>query len=94
MVLERLLRAAADGLHRGGEGHARHVIHRVGLLLARTGDGAAHFDRELFDLARHVPGFARLVARWLTEAPGEWAVLVGPSTRRMIENLGGLRVPA
>ncbi|MFC9098852.1 trypsin-like peptidase domain-containing protein [Streptomyces sp. NPDC057072] len=94
MVLERLLRAAADGLHRGGEEHARHVIHRVGLLLARTSDGAAHFDRELFDLARHVPGFARLVARCLTEAPGEWAVLVGPSTRRMIENLGGLRVPA
>ncbi|MFJ9761856.1 trypsin-like peptidase domain-containing protein [Streptomyces sp. NPDC101149] len=94
MVLERLLRAAADGLHRGGEEHARHVIHRVGLLLARTGEGAAHFDRGLFDLARHVPGFARLLARWLTEAPGEWAVLVGPSARRMIENLGGLRIPA
>ncbi|GAA3806101.1 hypothetical protein GCM10022206_50860 [Streptomyces chiangmaiensis] len=94
MVLDRLLGAAADGLHRGGEEHARQVIHRVGLLLARTPEGAARFDRGLFDLARHVPGFARLVARWLTEAPGEWAVLVGPSTRRMIENLGGLRVPA
>jgi hypothetical protein len=93
-VLDAVLRAAADGVHRGGQEHARHVIHRTGLVLARTPEGAARFDCELFDLARHVPGFARLVAHWLTDDPADWTVLVGPHTRRMIENLAGLQVPA
>ncbi|MFD5266078.1 trypsin-like peptidase domain-containing protein [Streptomyces sp. NPDC058335] len=72
----------------------RVLLHRTGLLLGRTPDGAARFDRGLVDLARHVPGFAAQVAGWLTGEPGEWAGLVGPSTRRTIENLAGPRVPA
>ncbi|MGW0333381.1 trypsin-like peptidase domain-containing protein [Streptomyces sp. NPDC003011] len=72
----------------------RGLVHRTGLLLVRTPDGATRFDRDLVDLGRHVPGFAALVAGWLTETPGEWAAVVGPSARRMIENLAGVRVPA
>ncbi|MFF8194527.1 trypsin-like peptidase domain-containing protein [Streptomyces bobili] len=78
----------------------RVLVHRTGLLLGRTPDGAARFDRGLADLARHVPGFATQIAGWLTGEPGkpeesgEWAGLVGPSTRRTIENLAGPRVPA
>ncbi|MFJ5535357.1 trypsin-like peptidase domain-containing protein [Streptomyces sp. NPDC093261] len=93
-VLDALLRAAADGAHHGGEAHVRLVVHRTGLLLARTQEGAARLDRALLDLARRVPGFAQLVARWLAETPGEWAVVVGPGTRRMIESLASVRVPA
>jgi hypothetical protein len=93
-VLDTLLRAAADGAARRGEEPTRELVHRAGLLLVRTPAGATGFDRGLVDLARHVPGFATLVARWLTGAPEEWAGVVGPSTRRMIENLAGVRVPA
>ncbi|MFD3501784.1 serine protease [Streptomyces sp. NPDC058678] len=73
---------------------ARGLVHRTGLLLVRTPDGATCFDRDLVDLGRNVPGFAALVAGWLTETPQEWAAVVGPSARRMIENLAGVRVPA
>ncbi|MDH6567423.1 hypothetical protein M2160_002444 [Streptomyces sp. SAI-117] len=72
----------------------RDLVHRIGLLLVRTPDGADRFDRGLVDLGRHVPGFAGLVAGWLAECPREWAAVVGPGTRRMIENLAGVRVPA
>jgi len=93
-VLDTLLKAAAAGADRRGEEPTRELVHRGGLLLVRTPAGATGFDRGLVDLARHVPGFATLVARWLTGAPEEWAGVVGPSTRRMIENLAGVRVPA
>ncbi|MGW1162809.1 trypsin-like peptidase domain-containing protein [Streptomyces sp. NPDC002519] len=93
-VLDALLRAAADGAHHGGAAHARPVIHRAALLLARTPEGAARLDRGLLDLARRAPGFARLVARWLAETPGEWDAVVAPGTRRTIENLASVRVPA
>ncbi|MFJ2827025.1 trypsin-like peptidase domain-containing protein [Streptomyces sp. NPDC087263] len=93
-VLDALLRAAAAGAARRGEDRTRELVHRTGLLLVRTPAGATGFDRGLVDLARTVPGFAALVARWLTGAPEEWAGVVGPSTRRMIENLAGVRVPA
>ncbi|MFC9844490.1 trypsin-like peptidase domain-containing protein [Streptomyces sp. NPDC060223] len=93
-VLEALLRAAAAGAARRGEERTRELVHRTGLLLVRTPAGATGFDRALVDLARTVPGFAALVARWLTGAPEEWAGVVGPSTRRMIENLAGVRVSA
>ncbi|WAZ27221.1 serine protease [Streptomyces cinnabarinus] len=89
-VLDAVLHAAAQ---RDGEG-LRDLVHRTGLLLVRTPDGAARFDRGLVDLGRHVPGFAARVAGWLTDAPQDWAAVVGPSTRRMIENLAGARVPA
>jgi hypothetical protein len=34
------------------------------------------------------------MARWLADTPEDWAAVVGPSTRRMIENLAGVGVPA
>jgi hypothetical protein len=93
-VLDTLLGAAADGAARRGEEPTRELVHRTGLLLVRTPAGATGFDRGLVELSRQVPGFATLVARWLTGSPDEWAGVVGPSTRRMIENLSGVRVPA
>ncbi|MEU9241171.1 trypsin-like peptidase domain-containing protein [Streptomyces sp. NPDC048385] len=92
-VLERLLHAAAAQREDDGDG-MRELVRRTGLLLVRTPDGAARFDRGLVDLGRHVPGFAALMARWLTDTPQEWAAVVGPSTRRMLGNLAGVRVPA
>ncbi|MET7476763.1 trypsin-like peptidase domain-containing protein [Streptomyces sp. NPDC005648] len=89
-VLDALLHAVA--VHTGDE--IRDLVHRTGLLLARTPDGAARFDRGLVDLGRRVPGFAARMAGWLTDAPQTWAAVVGPSTRRMIGNLSGVRVPA
>ncbi|WP_257585437.1 MULTISPECIES: trypsin-like peptidase domain-containing protein [unclassified Streptomyces] len=89
-VLDAVLHAAA-----GGEGPAeRGLVHRTGLLLGRTPEGATRFDRALVDLARHVPGFAARMTRWLADAPDDWAAVVGPSTRRTLENLAGARVPA
>ncbi|MBP2051674.1 hypothetical protein J2Z21_004651 [Streptomyces griseochromogenes] len=92
-VLDALLHAAVP--HGDGrDAELRALVHRVGLLLVRTPDGATRFDWGLVVLARHVPGFAARVARWLGETPDDWAVVVGPSARRMIENLAGVRVPA
>ncbi|MEW2620056.1 serine protease [Streptomyces sp. NPDC048106] len=72
----------------------RGLVHRTGLLLGRTPEGATRFDRALVDLGRHVPGFATRMTRWLADTPDEWAAVVGPSTRRTLENLAGARVPA
>ncbi|MGW7045930.1 trypsin-like peptidase domain-containing protein [Streptomyces avermitilis] len=94
-VLVALLCAAADGARHSGEEHTRELVRRAGLLLVRTPDGATRFDQAMVELGRRVPGFAPLVTRWLTREPEEWAAVVGPSTRRMIENLAGVvRVPA
>ncbi|GAA4075364.1 trypsin-like peptidase domain-containing protein [Streptomyces shaanxiensis] len=93
-VLDAFLHATVQ---RGGDrvdDDLRGLVHHTGLLLVRTPDGAARFDRGLVDLGRRVPGFAARVAGWLTDAPQEWAAVVGPSSRRMIENLAGARVPA
>ncbi|MER7187467.1 serine protease, partial [Streptomyces hyaluromycini] len=92
-VLDALLHAAAAQREDDGDG-MRELVRRTGLLLVRTPDGATLFDRGLVDLGRHVPGFAALMARWLTDTPQEWAAVVGPSTRRMLGNLAGVRVPA
>ncbi|MFD7771220.1 serine protease [Streptomyces sp. NPDC059787] len=89
-VLEAVLRAAA----RNTGPEPRVLVHRTGLLLARTTEGATRFDRCLADLGSHVPGFAAAVAGWLTDAPREWSTLIGPATRRTIENLAGAVVPA
>ncbi|GGZ67250.1 S1 family peptidase [Streptomyces bluensis] len=78
----------------GGGSSFRELVHRTGLLLVRTPEGATRFDHGLVDLARHVPGFAVQVSGWLSGSPAEWAAVVGPSARRMIENLAGVRVPA
>ncbi|MER6164865.1 trypsin-like peptidase domain-containing protein [Streptomyces violaceorubidus] len=89
-VLDALLHAAA----RCDEEELRALVQRTGLLLVRTPEGATRFDRGLVDLARHLPGFASRLTGWLTDAPQDWAALVGPSTRRTIEHLAGFRVPA
>nr|WP_043683500.1 trypsin-like peptidase domain-containing protein [Streptomyces xylophagus] len=89
-VLDALLHAAAQR----DDDQIRDLVHRTGRLLVRTPAGATRFDRGLVDLGRHVPGFAILMARWLADTPEDWAAVVGPSTRRMIENLAGVGVPA
>ncbi|MGW2646344.1 hypothetical protein ACWC2T_15825 [Streptomyces sp. NPDC001393] len=94
-VLAAVLHAVAE--HGAGdvrEEEVRGLVHRTGLLLVRTPEGATCFDRGLVDLGRHVPGFAARMAGWLAAAPDEWAAVVGPSTRRTLENLAGVRVPA
>ncbi|MFJ8538557.1 trypsin-like peptidase domain-containing protein [Streptomyces sp. NPDC093591] len=93
-VLDAFLHASVRQSGEQGDGHLRDLVHHTGVLLVRTPDGAARFDRGLVDLGRHVPGFAARIAGWLNDTPQEWATVVGPSTRRMIENLAGVRVPA
>ncbi|CAM5258239.1 Large Pro/Ala/Gly-rich protein OS=Streptomyces fumanus OX=67302 GN=GCM10018772_52200 PE=4 SV=1 [Streptomyces fumanus] len=90
-VLDALLRAAASA-HGDGD-DLRDLVHRTGLRMGRTPDGAARFDRALADLARQLPGFAARVTGWLAGAPGDWAALVGPSARRTLESLAGVGVP-
>ncbi|MEU0158036.1 serine protease [Streptomyces sp. NPDC006261] len=86
-VLDALLQAAAAGVGARPEIRTRALVHRTGMLLVRTPEGAARFDRRLVELARDVPGFAALVVRWLADAPQEWAAVVGPSARRTVEAL-------
>ncbi|MFE2097873.1 trypsin-like peptidase domain-containing protein [Streptomyces sp. NPDC059468] len=92
-VLDAVLQAAAPH-GEGRDAELRALVHRTGLLLVRTPEGATRFDWGLVVLSRHVPGFAARMARWLGETPQDWAAVVGPSARRMIENLAGVRVPA
>ncbi|WP_105975549.1 trypsin-like peptidase domain-containing protein [Streptomyces geranii] len=93
-VLDALLRATAEAAARHGAERTRGLVHRCGLMLVRTPEGATRFDCCLVEVSRRVPGFAVRAAGWLADTPGEWAVVVGPSTRRMIESLAGVRVPA
>ncbi|MBT1097825.1 serine protease [Streptomyces sp. Tu102] len=94
VVLDAFLHATVQEGAERPDDDLRGLVHHTGLLLVRTPDGAARFDRGLVDLGRHVPGFAVRVAGWLTDTPQDWSAVVGPSTRRMIENLAGVRVPA
>ncbi|MET8419069.1 trypsin-like peptidase domain-containing protein [Streptomyces sp. NPDC005134] len=87
VVLDALLCAAATGSARRAPVRTRALVHRTGMLLVRTPEGAARFDRRLVELARDVPGFAQLVTGWLADAPQEWAAVVGPSARRTVETL-------
>ena len=57
-VLEALLQAAAEGAERRPAERTRELVHRTGMLLIRTPEGAACFDRRLVELGRRVPGFA------------------------------------
>ncbi|MFP3992582.1 serine protease, partial [Streptomyces sp. E11-3] len=93
-VLDEVLTTVATATARRGPAGTRALVHRIGALLVRTPEGAARFDRRLVELARAESGFAAPLARWLADAPQDWAALVGPSARRMIENLAGVRVPA
>ncbi|MFF1463452.1 trypsin-like peptidase domain-containing protein [Streptomyces sp. NPDC058330] len=90
-VLEALLRAAAADSGSRPEPRTRALVHRTGILLVRTTEGAARFDRALVELARDEPRFAGLVLAWLADAPQEWAAVVGPGARRTVEALGGSR---
>ncbi|MFE2651276.1 trypsin-like peptidase domain-containing protein [Streptomyces sp. NPDC059346] len=92
-VLEALLRAAAAGSPRRPEARTRALVHRTGMLLVRTPEGAARFDRGLVDSARDVPGFAALISRWLADAPEEWAAVVGPGARRALASSQTSRPP-
>ncbi|MGW8888685.1 trypsin-like peptidase domain-containing protein [Streptomyces sp. NPDC055749] len=86
-VLDALLHAAATGSGARSPVRTRALVHRTGMLLVRTPEGAARFDRRLVELARDVPGFAGMVTGWLADAPQEWAAVVGPSARRTLEAL-------
>ncbi|MFD5097746.1 serine protease [Streptomyces albidochromogenes] len=86
-VLEAVLLAAGTGARSRDEARTRDLVHRTGMLLARTPQGAACFDRLLLGLAREVPGFGALVAGWLAAAPHEWAAVVGPGARRALGSL-------
>ncbi|MGW7520339.1 trypsin-like peptidase domain-containing protein [Streptomyces sp. NPDC054796] len=63
------------------------LVRRLGLLMGRTAEGAARFDRDLVGLAREVPGFAARLLAWHEAAPGEWSAVVGPGARRACESL-------
>ncbi|MER7971359.1 hypothetical protein ABTX35_20590 [Streptomyces sp. NPDC096080] len=89
-VLVALLRTAAP--YDGDD--ARDLLCRTALLLARTPDGAARLDRALVDLGARVPGFAARMAGWPARAPHDWAAVLGPGARRMIDELSEGRVPA
>ncbi|MFC7308706.1 serine protease [Streptomyces monticola] len=94
VVLDAVIGALAAAADVRGESRTRELVRRTGLLLVRTPEGAACFDRRLVELSRGVPGFARALSGWLDESGSEWAGLVGPSARRMIEGLVGARVSA
>ncbi|MCX5386029.1 serine protease [Streptomyces sp. NBC_00083] len=87
-VVDALLAAAAHGCAQRAEARTRDLVHRTGLLFARTPEGAGCFDRRLVELCEEVPGFAAQVAGWLCQAPHEWAAVVGPGARRTVESLG------
>ncbi|MGW7434335.1 trypsin-like peptidase domain-containing protein [Streptomyces sp. NPDC054861] len=87
-VLDALLRAAARGCERRPDVRTRDLVHRTGLLLVRTPDGAARLDRRIAELAREVPGFAARLADGPPDGPAAWAALVDPETRRTVETLG------
>ncbi|MFK4692573.1 serine protease [Streptomyces pristinaespiralis] len=74
-VLDGLLCAAANGCGAREEERTRSLVHRTGLLLVRTPRGAACFDRRLTELAREVPAFDVLMARWPAADPQQWAAV-------------------
>jgi hypothetical protein len=84
-VLDALLQAAADGCGRRPAPMTRDLVHRVGLLLGRTPEGAASFDRRLVQLAAGSPGFARQVRGWLAAPGGGWDAVIGPGARRVFD---------
>jgi hypothetical protein len=92
-VLDAVLGAAAHGAGARAPQLTQDLVRRAGALLVRTPEGAACFDRRLVALAREVPGFAAQLAGWLATAPEDWAAVVGPSSRRMVQTLAEAAVP-
>ncbi|MFG1809898.1 trypsin-like peptidase domain-containing protein [Streptomyces sp. NPDC049040] len=82
-VLDALLTAAADGAGRRPPPLTHDLVRRLGLLLGRTPEGAARFDRRIVDLAAATPDFARLLLTWLTDTT-TWDPLLGPSARHRL----------
>lgn len=92
-VLDALLAAAAEGCRRRPPPLTRDLVHRLGLLLGRTPEGAAHFDRRVVELAAAEPEFARLLRAWLADG-GSWDAVIGPSARRRLDLRGARAGPA
>jgi hypothetical protein len=86
LVLDALLTAAADGARQRHPLLTRDLVHRLGLLMGRTPDGTARFDRRIVELAASAPGFARQVREWLADG-GSWDALIGPSARRRLDTV-------
>ncbi|SEG92869.1 hypothetical protein SAMN05216223_126124 [Actinacidiphila yanglinensis] len=78
-VLAALLAAAAHSASTQHPLLTRDLVHRLALLLTRTPQGAARFDRTVVTLAASHPSFAQLLRGWLTDAT--WDTLLGPSAR-------------
>ncbi|MFF0727284.1 serine protease [Streptomyces sp. NPDC004134] len=80
-VLDALLAAVGRATGRRGECGTRDLVRRIGLLLSRTPEGAAVFDRRLVALAAELPAFAAQLRGWLAADRDGWAVLLGPSAQ-------------
>ncbi|MDX3077939.1 serine protease [Streptomyces sp. MI02-7b] len=95
-VLDALLTAAAGGCALRPAPLTRDLVHRVGVLLCRSPEGATLFDRRLVQLAAAHPGFARQVRGWLAAdgGAGVWDTLVGPSARRAFDRPAADTPPA
>ncbi|WP_328916522.1 MULTISPECIES: trypsin-like peptidase domain-containing protein [unclassified Streptomyces] len=85
-VLVDLLTAAADGCRTRHPLLTRDLVHRLGLLLGRTPQGAARFDLRIVELAGSRPDFIRLLRAWLAEG-STWDALIGPSARRSLDTV-------
>ncbi|MEE4540928.1 trypsin-like peptidase domain-containing protein [Streptomyces sp. V4-01] len=86
VVLDALLTAAADGARRRHPLLTRDLVHRLGLLMGRTPEGTARFDRRIVELAAAAPTFAGQVREWLADG-GSWDALIGPSARRRLDTV-------
>ncbi|WP_327288432.1 trypsin-like peptidase domain-containing protein [Streptomyces sp. NBC_01198] len=82
-VLDALLTAAADGAGRRPPPLTHELVRRLALLLGRTPEGAARFDRRIVELAAATPDFAGLLLSWLTDT-ATWDPLLGPSARHRL----------
>ncbi|MFW6720127.1 hypothetical protein ACHZ98_08100 [Streptomyces sp. MAR4 CNY-716] len=80
-VLDALLAAAGRTAAGRAEPGTRDLVQRVGLLLSRTPEGAAVFDRRLVALAAELPAFAEQLRGWLAADRDAWAALLGPSAQ-------------
>jgi hypothetical protein len=89
-VLHALLTAAADGCRRRPPVLTRDLVHRLGLLLGRTPEGATRFDGRIVALATASPDFARMVADWVgRDGDPAWDAVIGPSARHRLHSASG-----